>query len=211
VGELQIRPYRPGDLERLYEICLRTGNAGEDASELVTDPRLFGEVYAAPYVRFEPEHALVVDDGSGTAVGYALGAVDTRAFEARCEADWWPALRQRHPRGSGGNDLDELLISMLHEPHLADDEVLATYPSHLHIDLLPHGQGRGWGRRLMAAMEELLARAGSAGLHLGTSVRNARAIGFYRHLGYREIGSNGFSIAFARALSPAHVAEPSGS
>jgi ribosomal protein S18 acetylase RimI-like enzyme len=198
-----IRPYDRRDLERLYEICLRTGAAGDDATHLVTEPRLFGELYAAPYGKLEPDHALVLDDGTGTAVAYVLGAVDTRAFEARCEAEWWPPLRERHPIGSGGNDLDELLIAMLHAPHLADDEVLASHPSHLHIDLLPEVQGRGWGRRMMAAMEELLAAAGSTGVHLGTSVRNERAIAFYRRLGYDELGSNGLSIAFARSLTPA--------
>ena len=197
-----LRPYGPDDLERLYEICLRTGAAGADASDLVQDPRLLGELYAAPYGVLEPEHALVVDDGSGTAVAYVLGALDTPAFEARREAEWWPALRARHPIGSGGTELDELLIAMLHHPHRPDDEWLAAYPSHLHIDLLPEVQGRGWGRRMMAAMEDLLARDGSPGVHLGTSVRNERAIGFYRHLRYEELGSNGISIDFGRRLGP---------
>ena len=122
-----------------------------------------------------------------------------RPFEARCEAEWWPPLRDQHPIGSGGTDLDELLIAMIHEPHLAGEEV-TTYPSHLHIDLLPDAQGHGWGRRLMDAIEALLTDAGSPGVHLGTSVRNERAIAFYRHLGYEELGSNGFSIDFARRL-----------
>ena len=35
---------------------------------------------------------LVLDDGTGPG-GYVLGALDTRAFEARCEREWWPPLR----------------------------------------------------------------------------------------------------------------------
>lgn len=182
-----IRPYQPRDLARLYEICLRTGASGEDATHLVVDPRLFGELYAAPYAALEPAHALVVDDGSGAAVGYALGALDTRAFEARCEAEWWPALRERHPVGSGANDLDELLVTMLHHRHAAADDVVARYPSHLHIDLLPEAQGAGWGRALMEALQDLLRAAGSPGVHLGVSARNRRALGFYAHLGYEEL------------------------
>ena len=202
MSDTHIRAYEPSDLARLYEICLRTGAAGEDATHLVVDPSLFGELYAAPYGQLEPEHALVLDDGSGRAVAYVLGALDTRSFEARCEEAWWPPLRERHPMGSGGNDLDELLVGMLHAPHLADEDVVATYPSHLHIDLLPEVQGKGWGRRLMGAMEALLAADGSTGVHLGTSTRNGRAIAFYRHLGYEELGSNGLSIGFARRLTP---------
>ena len=198
---LHIRSYEPTDLEQLYEICLRTGAAGEDASELVVDPRLFGELYAAPYGILEPEHALVVDDGAGTAIGYALGALDTRAFEARCEADWWPPLRERHAIGSGGNDLDELLIGMLHARHPADAAVVEAYPSHLHIDLLPEAQGAGWGRRLMRTLEELLRTDGSPGVHLGVSNRNQRALGFYRHLGYDELAADGIGHTMGLRLS----------
>jgi ribosomal protein S18 acetylase RimI-like enzyme len=187
---VHVRPYLTRDLDRLYEICVRTGASGEDATDLVVDPRLFGELYAAPYGVLEPEHALVVDDDRGTVVGYALGALDTRAFEARCEATWWPALRERHPIGSGANDLDELLIAMLHHRHTAADDVLASYPSHLHIDLLPDAQGAGWGRALMEGMQDLLRTAGSPGVHLGVSARNQRALGFYAHLGYEELSSD---------------------
>jgi ribosomal protein S18 acetylase RimI-like enzyme len=197
----RIRPYEPRDLERLYEICLRTGAAGEDATDLVVDPRLFGELYAAPYGVLEPEHALVVEDGTGRAVAYALGALDTRAFDARGEAEWWPALRERHPVGSGGNDLDELLISMIHRPHPRDDAVLDEHPSHLHIDLLPEVQGQGWGRRLMTAMEERLAADGSPGVHLGVSDQNQRALGFYLHVGYRELVAGPFSHTLGRRLA----------
>ncbi|MEO7573996.1 MAG: GNAT family N-acetyltransferase [Acidimicrobiales bacterium] len=182
-----IRPYEPGDLDRLYEICLRTGAAGDDASSLVEDRRLLGELYAAPYGVLEPEHALVVEDAAGTAIGYALGALDTRALEARCEAEWWPALRRRHPIGSGGTALDEVLVAMLHHPHLATDEVLAEFPSHLHIDLLPDAQGSGWGRALMEHLQDRLRADGSPGVHLGVSTRNQRALGFYAHLGYGEL------------------------
>jgi ribosomal protein S18 acetylase RimI-like enzyme len=195
-----LRPYEPRDLDQLYEICLRTGAAGDDASELVGDPRLFGDLYAAPYGVLEPEHALVLDDGAGTAVGYVLGALDTRAFEDRREAEWWPDLRRAHPIGSGATELDELLVALLHSSHGRVDDWLSTFPSHVHIDLLPAVQGRGWGRRMMQAMEELLASHGSPGVHLGTSVHNERAVAFYRHLGWQELGSDGFSIEFGRHL-----------
>ena len=87
-----IRPYRPGDLEDLYRICLATGLAGQDASGIYADPKLVGHMYAAPYAVLLPECALVAEDEQGVA-GYILGAADTEAFEARQESDWWPALR----------------------------------------------------------------------------------------------------------------------
>lgn len=200
MSEPHVRGYRPGDLDRLYEICVRTADSGGDASALVDDQRLYGSIYAAPYGLFEPDHAFVIDDGDGSAVGYVLGVPDSRSFEERCERDWWPSLRQHHPIGSGGSDLDELLIAMIHHPHTADDDVVATHPSHLHIDLLPEAQGNGWGRRLMEALFAALRASGSPGVHLGVSPRNERAVGFYRHLGFTELSSHPFTITLGLLL-----------
>lgn len=195
-----IRPYQSDDLESLYQICLRTGASGHDATALVEDPLLFGEIFAAPYGVLEPEHAFVLDDGTGRAIGYVLGALDTAAFEARCETTWWPALRQRHPLRSDATRLDDLLISLIHDRSRPAAAVLAAYPSHLHIDLLPEAQSGGWGRQMMATVFDALRAAGSRGVHWGVSTSNERAIGFYRHLGHEELTADGMIITFGSPL-----------
>lgn len=197
--DARIRRCSPDDLPALYDICLRTGDAGEDATGLVEDPDLFGHLWAGPYAVLEPEHALVLDAG-GEVVGYVLGALDTAAFEARCEAAWWPPLRERYPERPGGRRLDDLLVGMIHHRHPRDPALLARYPSHLHIDLLPVAQGQGWGRRLLDALFRLLAEAGSPGVHWGVNERNRRAIGFYRHLGVEEVAADDVGRTFATAL-----------
>ena len=95
-----IRPYREDDLPALYDICLRTGDSGQDASHLYADPRIIGEIYAAPYGVLQPDLAFVAEDEQGVAA-YVLGTPDTRAFEARQEAEWWPRLRTIHPDPPG--------------------------------------------------------------------------------------------------------------
>lgn len=182
-----IRPYRPEDLDRIHEIAARTGNAGADATDLVDESRLFGELWAAPYVTLEPEHAHVLDDGTGTAIGYAIAAVDAIAFEARCAHEWWPGARARHPIVAGGERLDDLLIALIHHRPEPDTTFAERFPSELHINLLPVAQGVGWGRRLMEAVLESLRGAGSPGVHLGTHRDNARAIAFYEHLGFERM------------------------
>lgn len=94
--ETRIRPYRAGDIDALYRICLQTGDDGQDATSLYHDPRLPGHVYAAPYGLFEPSLAFVAEDGAGVG-GYILGAADSQAFENQLESDWWPPLRDRYP------------------------------------------------------------------------------------------------------------------
>jgi ribosomal protein S18 acetylase RimI-like enzyme len=200
VGDPLIRLSRPTDLDDLYAICLRTGAAGEDATDLMADDRLLGDLFVAPYAVLEPERAFVLDDGSGRPQGYVVGVLDSAAFEARCERAWWPAVRARHPGPTGGPGLDDLFIAYLHGKIAADEAVAAQFPSHLHIDVLPPFQGGGWGRRLMTTLLDALRDAGSPGVHLGVSVANERATAFYRHLGFRELGTNGISRTFAMPL-----------
>ncbi len=194
-----IRPYEPRDLEALYDICLRTGAAGRDATDLMAEPRLLGDLFVAPYAVLEPEHAFVIDDDAGSVGGYVVGAADTRAFEARCEAEWWPAVRTRYPEGNG-EGLDRLFIAHLHTGDVAPAEIVERYPSHLHIDLLPPFQAGGWGRRLLARLFDALRDAGSTGVHLSMSTANQRAAGFYRHLGMTELAGDDRTIWFGQAL-----------
>ncbi len=184
-----IRAYRPTDLDRLYEICVRTGASGEDAYDLVTDKKLFGHVFAAQYGLLEPEHAFVIEDGDGVAGGYVLGALDTKAFEAKCEAEYWPALQAEYEQGSG-EGLDAMLIGMIHSPSHMPSAITNDYPSHLHIDLLPPFQGGGHGKAMMETLMDALRADGSPGLHLGVSAQNQRALGFYAHLGFDELHAN---------------------
>lgn len=201
-----IRPYRDSDLDELYRICLQTGDGGEDATSMVEDPRILGHVFAAPYGLFEPSLAFVAEDDAGVG-GYVVGALDSRAFGERLEADWWPALRSRYPAPPSELPRDRLnpdqrAARFIHVPLTIPDELVKDYPSHLHINLVPRLQGQGLGRQLMNKLIRALAERGSAGLHFFVWPTNQRAIGFYRHLGFRVISAED-AVIFAMDLRPA--------
>jgi ribosomal protein S18 acetylase RimI-like enzyme len=189
-----VRRYRSGDLRDLYRVCLRTGNSGDDATALYRDPDLLGHIYAAPYGMFEPALAFVVEDEFGVG-GYCLGALDTRAFEQRLEERWWPSLRRRYAEpdiaGQGQWTPDEQAIYLIHHPWHADNDLLADYPSHLHIDLLPRLQAQGLGRQLMGIQLTALRERGSGGVHLYVTAANHRAQGFYGRLGFDQLRADG--------------------
>jgi ribosomal protein S18 acetylase RimI-like enzyme len=186
-----IRPAEPADLAALYQVALRTGDAGEDAAALFSDPRLLGEVYVGPYLVLEGAIGFTVLDDEGAPAGYVLAAFDTREFEEAAEQNWWPALRKRYPSpAEDPSTADEEMIALIHTPELASDEVVAEYPAHLHIDLLPHVQGKGVGRNLMDRLLEELRSRGVPGVHLGADPRNRRAIGFYEHLGFVHLADD---------------------
>lgn len=181
-ADVRIRPYRPADRQALYEVCLRTGDAGQDATMLTGDPTLLGEIYVGPYLEAEPELALVAEL-DGAAAGYALGALDTAAFERWCEQHWWGPARARHPAPATPRPYDRELYAVLSDPRLLRHPELPDHPSHLHIDLLPPLRGAGVGRRMMEELFLLLAERGSPGVHLGVAVRNVGALRFYDRLG----------------------------
>lgn len=199
-----IRPARPSDRDALYRICLETADSGADATHIYADPLLVGHIYAGPYLAHAPDFAFVLEAG-GQACGYVIGAPDTRAFETALEREWWPALRAQYADPTAipaaARTPDQRLAQLIHHPHTAPPSLLDAYPSHLHIDLLPRGQGGGNGRRMMERLLTALREAGSPGVHLGVGGRNTRAIGFYRHLGFETLSQGtGGSLTLGRRL-----------
>lgn len=190
-GLHSIRPARthdPREVDQLYDICLRTGNDGKGAEDLLTDPRVLGEVYLGAYLRFQPELAFVLQGPDGAVVGYVLGAADTLAFEARLEKEWWPALRARYPLGDpSAEGLHNTLVQLIHTPIHSDPSVTKDYPAHLHVDILQEGQGGGNGRRLLETLFDALRAKHVPGVHLTVSPSNTNAVGFYEHLGFHQV------------------------
>ncbi len=193
------------DLPALYRICLLTGDGGQDATARYRDPDLLGHVYAGPYPVADPGLSYVALDDQGVA-GYVLGTADTAAFAAWRERSWWPGLRERNPLVEQGVErddgtLDHELVRQIHQPPADLDAVLlADYPAHLHIDLLPRAQARGTGRRLIETLTGALREREVPGVHLGVSAANPGAVAFYRRVGFAELAASADGITFGMDL-----------
>ncbi len=194
MSDFILRPCQPGDEPGAYYVCLKTGNFGRDGEPFYReDPDALGRIFVGPYLAFEPELSLILEDADGIC-GYALAAFDSRRFYERYEREWRPGLCARFPEPQGdpaGWTRVQQVYYVYHHPDYFCPEPYAAYPSHLHMDLLERAQGRGWGRRMMEALLDRLRRRGSPGVHLGASAHNARAIGFYGHLGFHELARAG--------------------
>jgi ribosomal protein S18 acetylase RimI-like enzyme len=185
-----IRLAREGDAAGAYYVCLKTGDHGADAEALFQDdPDALGRIYVGPYLAFEPELSLILEDEEGIC-GYALAALDSRRFYDRYEREWRPGLCVRFAQPSGDParwTRAEQVHFFYHHPDYFCPQPYERHPSHLHIDLLPRAQGRGLGRRMVEQNLDTLRRRGSPGAHLGVSLLNTRAQGFYRRLGFEEL------------------------
>lgn len=196
----RIRPYRPSDRAALYEVCVRTADAGADATGLFSDDALWGDLFAVPYVERHPDLAWVVETDDERVIGYIVATDDTEAFAAWFRDEWWPSLQQRYPKPAEARTREERMIDYGYSQGPGKNANAAAYPAHLHIDLLPETQGQGLGRRLIETLFAELRRTGVRGLHLGMDPNNTGAAAFYTRLGMTplqaEPGGQSFGVLF---------------
>ena len=190
MSECTIRSTRAGDQPGAYYVCLKTGDHGKDGEPFYRDdPDALGRIFVGPYLEYEPELSLILEDREGIC-GYAFGAFDSRKFYARYDTEWRQDLCARFPEPKGDPaqwTRAQEVHSWYHHPDYFTPEPYESYPSHLHIDLLERARGLGYGRRMLEQVMDKLRRRGSPGAHLGVSTLNTPAFGFYQRLGFREI------------------------
>jgi ribosomal protein S18 acetylase RimI-like enzyme len=194
---ISIRPYQSSDESTIIEITYRTGLAGEDLTGrgYVDDARLWYLIFIGYYSRYEPENFFVaVDSESDQVVGFICGTPDTLTQEARFSKKMVPHITLRffgytswrYPRTF--KNIFDMMRNYLSGTENADnDPIIAKYPAHLHINLLPGFQGQGVGTRLMRHFEEHMRHLGAKGLHLGTSNQNFKAVPFYHKMGFEIV------------------------
>lgn len=142
-----------------------------------------------------PATCLVLDDGDGHAVGYLLGIPDTLSFVKSYRETYIPYLKTEGLEKPGPgeptewnenlpNALRKLMYSpegMLHENY---PQLMEEWPAHMHIDILPEFQKRGYGRQLIEAFCRLAKGRGAKGVHLLMAASNVDAGKFYGRTGF---------------------------
>ncbi|KAK6350399.1 hypothetical protein TWF718_003591 [Orbilia javanica] len=182
------------DAEPLFDVCKKTvGPALRDGEPNLIAPYIWN----VPYLRFCPEYCFSVDDGNGNAVGYVICAPSTSNFVRKWREEYLPILEsldpllkrpEMNPPANWEEDLTLGVLQLLYNPedmlHDACPKLLKEYPAHLHIDILPEYQRKGFGKKLMEALWEKLRETGVDGVHLVMEGRNVNAERFYVAVGY---------------------------
>lgn len=185
---MKIRHPVPGDVEALYDISLKTGDSGKDASPLHEDPRLIGLIYSVPYALLLPDWTFVAEDEGGL-IGYVAGVPDTHAFERLLEEKWWPELRQRYadPGPPPNRNADEARWYQIHHPDPPPAGVVRRFPAHMHMNVLPRAQRKGLGTALFAAWQARAEAGGVHAVHVGVSPVNPKGQAFWQACGMVRI------------------------
>lgn len=169
---MRIVPYTSEHADELRTVCI--GTASERARSDATHAAFTLLMYCDPYLEHGVAYMLL--DNEDVARGYVLCAEDFDAWRSAFE----PYRKQIEALGPeyAGRVADELAYY---------ESVKDTYPAHLHIDILEPYTGGGNGRKLMDTLLDRLRSDGVAGVSFGVAASNARAIGFYEHMGFKRL------------------------
>ena len=160
-----------------------TTAGGSSAQALRDHGELPGLVYAIPHVKLS------------TTFGFVM--VNDQTSEV-VEKHWWPPLRAKHPNDDpgkvSGKRADEQYMKLFKRMHTTPEECIAFSPAHLHIDILPEYQRRGWGKKLIGRAAEYLRGEKVDGVWVGIDPKNENAKKFYRKLGFEDIEAPGANM-----------------
>ncbi|EGD82363.1 hypothetical protein PTSG_03030 [Salpingoeca rosetta] len=188
-----MRPCFESDRDYLYDLCIKAGRAGADPQKVYECPTILGDRWVGPYLSLPGCLAYVLEDNQGVC-GYVLAAIDSRAFYRDLQSLYLPSVAGKYtppaePR-SNWKPVDHLLHELLNPTFYIDEDIMKSYPSHLHIDLLPRAQNQGNGRRLINLLLRNLQACGSVGVHLEVPAESAGAHRFYERLGFSPLSVN---------------------
>jgi GNAT superfamily N-acetyltransferase len=155
----------------------------------------------------QPNTCYVLDDGNGRAVGYILGVSDTPSFVQKWKEWYIPYLQSQGLERPGSGEptwwkknLPNALRQMMHDPeamlHQNQPQLMKEWPAHLHIDVLPPFQRRGYGRQLVERFFQAAREEGVQGVHLLMAASNTEAGHFYTRMGFErfpQVLDNGVS------------------
>lgn len=184
-----IRTYRAPDEQAVRRICFDTALLGQPMAPYFGDSQLVTDALLSYYIRFEPE-SLFVAEADGQVAGYLSGCLDTHRFEVLYRRYVlpriaWRWLLRRHWLRRNAWDL--LFASARHARawEASRQDLLHTYPAHLHMNLDARFRGQGVGGRLLEAFTEHARGQRSAGIHLSAESEGGKV--FFLKAGFAKI------------------------
>ena len=180
-----IRNFNSKDTEYLKKICIETASdvfRGKKITE-----RALVDVYCRYYIEQEPENCFVVANVDDVAKGYILCAKNYEDYRAIFKDTY---LKTWNP----------VTLIMGNFAMKSIEDFVEEYPAHLHIDLLPECQGKGYGRKLVEALVAHLREKKIRGLMLHVSAENSGAIAFYKKCGFKVLQAQKNDVLFGMKL-----------
>ena len=177
---MEIRKYIPSDKPRLRYICKETAGGIFKHSEKTLEAAAI--IYNDYFTENENDNIFVLADDNDNAVGYIICSSDYSKFMKLNSSVYLKRVIKASPV------LSSALIG-----YMLCLKCIKNKSVHLHMDILPEYQRKGWGTKLI---DELCVRLKSKGINtLSVCCVSRSSAGYkmYTKYGFKEIFSYGFN------------------
>ncbi len=177
---MTIRPYQEKDKNDVREICIITAGLKNGKAE---DKLFILNPYCDYYIEQEPQNCFVLADENDVAVGYILCSENIKKY-VKNTATYRALIKSKG------------IIKYLY----SWGEIIAHLPAskkckaHMHIDILPAYQHKGYGTLLINALKENLSAKGINSVMLVVGADNKNAVKFYKKNGFKSFLNFGKGI-----------------
>ena len=170
---IEIRKAEIGDLERVEYICRMT--ADEESIKDENAGRIISLMYSTYYIEEETDNCFVLVD-NGEVVGYIISSVNPLKLNKRYKEKYIKQIQEIDNKSA-------FMARFIPLPYLL---LRFKYPAHLHINLLPDYQGKGFGTKMINTLLSELKEKGIKSVMLLADSKNTGAIKFYKRNGFKK-------------------------
>jgi ribosomal protein S18 acetylase RimI-like enzyme len=170
---IEIRKAKKEDLAKVMYICRMTAGNLSIRDEAIG--KINGLTYSAYYIEYEVENCFVLCDDENV-VGYIICSVDEKKFRKTFYKEYIKKIAEI-------NKSEARKVSCIPIPYML---LKWWYPAHLHINLLPDYQGKGYGTQMIKALLSELKEKKIKSVMLLADAENTGAIKFYERNGFKR-------------------------
>eukprot|EP00918_Siedleckia_nematoides_P037386 GHVU01081099.1.p1 GENE.GHVU01081099.1~~GHVU01081099.1.p1 ORF type:complete len:921 (+),score=115.42 GHVU01081099.1:309-2765(+) len=189
-----VRPYKPSDEVKVYEICRKTCDDGMDGTDIFPeDPELLGDRLVGAFLTLSPEFCFVLEDSQGQVVGYALSTLDAAEFHKRADIAYIPAMQEKYPkpqRTEGLSPAEEMINTFYETRAPLSAQLQQSQPTLVRVDILPeHRDANTAGKVVLGAVSLAIKACASNGMHTEINIGDKCAKDFYSSLSFFELNA----------------------
>ncbi len=170
-----IRPACFKDLENVEYVCRMTAGNLARTNDIIGEAT--AKTYSTYYITECCDTCFVLADDENNAVGYVLCEVSYKRYRKLFRQKYVPVISKIYKE-------DGRKAWFLPIPFTIFGK---KYPAHLHIDILPEYQNKGYGTKLIDTLLQKLQSQGVKGVMLTADVENDGAVRFYERLGFKTV------------------------
>ena len=181
---MNIRHYKDTDKINFRHICLVTANA---VNKPIKEQHFICKLYCDYYIEQEPQNCFALVNDEDTAVGYILCSENMKRY-IKAMKPYRISIKQ--------HGFLKYLYSW--------GEAIAHLPAskkckaHLHIDILPEYQHKGYGSQLINTLTDHLAAKKINSVMLVVNASNKNAVKFYKKNGFKSFLNFGNGILMTK-------------